>query len=168
MWNSIRMELYKIFRMRSFWVISIIMIGLVFMTTEFNCDDMKAARQEQSASEGNVSGQEQSTSEGNVSGQEQSASEGNISGQQNKDGLQVSKAKKKDQANLEIGSANDNNATIFFGISEGCRVSRSLRYVFIAFEIGYFDNDGAYFCDNVCDVRYQKWIYQKYWRADGT
>ena len=41
MWNSIRMELYKIFRMRSFWVISIIMIGLVFMTTEFNCDDMK-------------------------------------------------------------------------------------------------------------------------------
>ena len=94
------------------------MIGLVFMTTEFNCDDMKAARQEQSASEGNVSGQEQSTSEGNVSGQEQSASEGNISGQQNKDGLQVSKAKKKDQANLEIGSANDNNATIFFGISE--------------------------------------------------
>ena len=36
MWNSIRMELYKIFRMRSFWVISIIMIGLVFMTTEFN------------------------------------------------------------------------------------------------------------------------------------
>ena len=94
MWNSIRMELYKIFRMRSFWVISIIMIGLVFMTTEFNCDDMKAARQEQSASEGN------------------------ISGQQNKDGLQVSKAKKKDQANLEIGSANDNNATIFFGISE--------------------------------------------------
>lgn len=56
MWNSIRMELYKIFRMRSFWVISIIMIGLVFMTTEFNCDDMKAARQEQSASEGNVSG----------------------------------------------------------------------------------------------------------------
>lgn len=44
MWNSIRMELYKIFRMRSFWVISIIMIGLVFMTTEFNCDDMKAAR----------------------------------------------------------------------------------------------------------------------------
>ena len=35
MWNSIRMELYKIFRMRSFWVISIIMIGLVFMTTEF-------------------------------------------------------------------------------------------------------------------------------------
>ncbi len=118
MWNSIRMELYKIFRMRSFWVISIIMIGLVFMTTEFNCDDMKAARQEQSASEGNVSGQEQSTSEGNVSGQEQSASEGNISGQQNKDGLQVSKVKKKDQANLEIGSANDNNATIFFGISE--------------------------------------------------
>ena len=118
MWNSIRMELYKIFRMRSFWVISIIMIGLVFMTTEFNCDDMKAARQEQSASEGNVTGQEQSTSEGNVSGQEQSASEGNISGQQNKDGLQVSKAKKKDQANLEIGSANDNNATIFFGISE--------------------------------------------------
>ena len=94
MWNSIRMELYKIFRMRSFWVISIIMIGLVFMTTEFNCDDMKAARQEQSASEGD------------------------ISGQQNKDGLQVSKAKKKDQANLEIGSANDNNATIFFGISE--------------------------------------------------
>lgn len=69
MWNSIRMELYKIFRMRSFWVISIIMIGLVFMTTEFNCDDMKAARQEQSASEGNASGQEQSTSEGNVSGQ---------------------------------------------------------------------------------------------------
>ena len=55
MWNSIRMELYKIFRMRSFWVISIIMIGLVFMTTEFNCDDMKAARQEQSASEWNVS-----------------------------------------------------------------------------------------------------------------
>ena len=48
MCNSIRMELYKIFRMRSFWVISIIMIGLVFMTTEFNCDDMKAARQEQS------------------------------------------------------------------------------------------------------------------------
>lgn len=71
MWNSIRMELYKIFRMRSFWVISIIMIGLVFMTTEFNCDDMKAARQEQSASEGN------------------------ISGQQNKDGLQVSKAEEK-------------------------------------------------------------------------
>lgn len=106
MWNSIRMELYKIFRMRSFWVISIIMIGLVFMTTEFNCDDMKAARQEQSASEGNISGQEQSTSEGNVSGQ------------QNKVGLQVSKAKKKDQANLEIESANDNNATIFFGISE--------------------------------------------------
>ena len=32
--------------MRSFWVISIIMIGLVFMTTEFNCDDMKAARQD--------------------------------------------------------------------------------------------------------------------------
>ena len=99
-------------------MISIIMIGLVFMTTEFNCDDMKAARQEQSASVGNVSGQEQSTSEGNISGQEQSASEGNVSGQQNKDGLQVSKAKKKDQANLEIESANDNNATIFFGISE--------------------------------------------------
>ena len=118
MWNSIRMELYKIFRMRSFWVISIIMIGLVFMTTEFNCDDMKAARQEQSASEGNVSGQEQSTSEGNISGQAQSTSEGNVSGQQNKDGLQASKAKKKDQANLEIESANDNNATIFFGISE--------------------------------------------------
>ena len=118
MWNSIRMELYKIFRMRSFWVISIIMIGLVFMTTEFNCDDMKAARQEQSASEGNISGQEQSTSEGNVSGQEQSTSVGNVSGQQNKDGLQTSKAKKKDQANLEIESANDNNATIFFGISE--------------------------------------------------
>ena len=85
MWNSIRMELYKIFRMRSFWVISIIMIGLVFMTTEFNCDDMKAARQEQSASEGNISGQEQSTSEGD------------ISGQQNKDGLQTSESKKKDQ-----------------------------------------------------------------------
>lgn len=94
MWNSIRMELYKIFRMRSFWVISIIMIGLVFMTTEFNCDDMKAARQEQSTSEGNVSGQ------------------------QNKDGLQTSESRKKDQANLEIESANDNNVTIFFGISE--------------------------------------------------
>ena len=165
MWNSIRMELYKIFRMRSFWVISIIMIGLVFMTTEFNCDDMKAARQEQSASVGNVSGQEQSTSEGNISGQEQSASEGNVSGQQNKDGLQVSKAKKKDQANLE----RYNIFWYFRGHQrDGCRVSRSLRYVFIAFEIGYFDNDGAYFCDNVCDVRYQKWIYQKYWRADGT
>ena len=72
MCNSIRMELYKIFRMRSFWVISIIMIGLVFMTTEFNCDDMKAARQEQSAA-GNISGQKQSTSEGNVSGQQKMA-----------------------------------------------------------------------------------------------
>ncbi len=52
-------------------MISIIMIGLVFMTTEFNCDDMKAARQEQSASEGN------------------------ISGQQNKDGLQTSESRKR-------------------------------------------------------------------------
>ena len=93
MWNSIRMELYKIFRMRSFWVISIIMIGLVFMTTEFSCDDMKAARQEQSAAE-------------------------NISGEQNKDDLQASKTTKKDQANLEIESANDDNTTISFGISE--------------------------------------------------
>lgn len=60
MWNCIRMEMYKIFRMKSFWWISLITIGLVFATTQFTCEDLQLEQEtEQTAvsseSDGNLS-----------------------------------------------------------------------------------------------------------------
>ena len=48
MCNTIRMELYKLFRMKSFFVLAIITIAMVVLTAAFLVDDIEENTQAQS------------------------------------------------------------------------------------------------------------------------